>query len=105
MMKSASSGAGGLLATGKTITQHNLESQAIPNRYTPLTIALNFRERSWLWDRIDRRVEQMMDLGLEHEVQDLLRGVFPRSVLLCRPSATRSWPPPSWQGAHPGWSR
>ena len=71
------------LATGKTITQHNLESQAIPNRYTPLTIALNFRERSWLWDRIDRRVEQMMDLGLEHEVQDLLRrGISPECTAM-----------------------
>ena len=71
------------LSTGKTITQHNLESQAIPNRYTPLTIALNFRERSWLWDRIDRRVEQMMDLGLEHEVQDLLRrGISPECTAM-----------------------
>ncbi len=71
------------MSTGKTITQHNLESQAIPNRYTPLTIALNFRERSWLWDRIDRRVEQMMDLGLEHEVQDLLRrGISPECTAM-----------------------
>ena len=43
------------LSTGKTITQHNRESQALPNRYTPLTIALNFTQRPWLWERIDRR--------------------------------------------------
>ena len=66
------------LATGKTITQHDRESRAIPDRYTPLTIALNFRERPWLWERIDRRVDQMMAQGLEGEVRGLLaRGIPP----------------------------
>ena len=60
------------LSTGKTITQHNRESQALPNRYTPLTIALNFTPRPWLWDRIDRRVDEMMARGLEGEVRGLL---------------------------------
>ena len=60
------------LSTGKTITQHNRESQALPNRYTPLTIALNFTQRPWLWERIDRRVDEMMARGLEGEVRGLL---------------------------------
>ena len=64
------------LATGKTISQHNRESQALPPRYTPLTIVLNFRERPALWRRIDHRVDEMMDRGLEREVRALLnRGV------------------------------
>ena len=37
------------LSTGKTITRHDAESRALPRRYTPLTIALNFAERPWLW--------------------------------------------------------
>ena len=66
------------LSTGKTITQHNLDSQTVPDRYTPLTIALNFRERPWLWARIDRRVDEMMAQGLEGEVRQLLaEGVPP----------------------------
>ncbi len=60
------------LATGKTITQHDRDSRALPNRYTPLTIALNFGERPWLWGRIDRRVDHMMAQGLEGEVRGLL---------------------------------
>ena len=60
------------LATGKTITQHDRDSRALPNRYTPLTIALNFGERPWLWERIDRRVDRMMAQGLEGEVRGLL---------------------------------
>ena len=65
------------LSTGKTITQHDRESQALPNRYAPLTIALNFQERSWLWERIDRRVDEMMARGLEDEVRQLLADGVP----------------------------
>lgn len=62
------------LTTGKTITQHNLESQAIPPRYHPLTIGLDFEQRPNLWNRIDQRVDVMMEQGLEQEVQRLLDG-------------------------------
>ena len=65
------------LSTGKTITQHNEETKAIPNRYTPLTIALNFKERPHLWERIDRRVDIMMKQGLEGEVRQLLADGVP----------------------------
>ena len=64
-------------STGKTITQHDRESRDIPNRYVPLTIALNFRERPWLWERIDRRVEEMLARGLEGEVRQLLADGVP----------------------------
>ncbi len=66
------------LSTGKTITQHDRESQALPKRYRPLTIALNFRERPWLWERIDRRVDEMMARGLEGEVRRLLAQGVPQ---------------------------
>ena len=62
--------------TGKTITQHNLETQAIPPRYDALTIGLAFQEREDMWKRIDRRVDEMMSAGLVEEVRALLaRGV------------------------------
>lgn len=65
------------LATGKPISQHDRESRTLPDRYTPLTIALNFQERPWLWERIDRRVDEMMDRGLEREVRGLLASGVP----------------------------
>ena len=65
------------LSTGRTITQHNEETRAIPARYTPLTIALNFADRAHLWRRIDRRVDEMMANGLEEEVRALLQSGVP----------------------------
>ena len=67
------------LSTGKTITQFDSESRALPDRYAPLAIALNFRERPWLWARIDRRVDGMMARGLEGEVRGLLAAGVPQS--------------------------
>ena len=58
-------------STGKTITQHNLETLAIPPRYDALTLALAFERREDMWSRIARRVDQMMDQGLVAEVQGL----------------------------------
>ncbi len=66
------------LSTGETISQHDRDSRALPNRYTPLTIALNFQERPRLWERIDRRVDEMMARGLEGEVEALLAAGVPR---------------------------
>ena len=64
--------------TGKTITQHNKETQAIPPRYEACTIGLNFQDRGDMWKRIDRRVDEMMEQGLVEEVRALLgRGVPP----------------------------
>ena len=64
-------------STGKTITQHNLETRAIPPRYDALTLALAFERREDMWSRIDRRVDQMMDQGLVAEVQGLLDSGVP----------------------------
>ena len=64
-------------STGKTITQHNLETQDIPPRYDALTLALAFERREDMWSRIDRRVDQMMDQGLVAEVQRLLDSGVP----------------------------
>jgi len=63
-------------STGKTITQHNLETQNIPPRYEAVTLALAFERREDMWARIDRRVDEMMEMGLVDEVRGLLdRGI------------------------------
>ena len=63
--------------TGRTITEHNRATQAIPPRYDALTIGLNFADRTDLWRRIDQRVDEMMEAGLEREVRELLISGVP----------------------------
>ena len=71
------------LETGKTITQHNLETQAVPAKYHPLWIGLDFTDRADLYRRIDRRVDLMMEGGLLDEIQRLLsEGVPPTATSL-----------------------
>ena len=64
--------------TGKTITQHDEESKLQPPRYESVSIGLSFVDRADMWERIDRRVDEMMAAGLVEEVRSLLeRGVPP----------------------------
>ena len=65
------------LTTGKTITQHNAETQAIPPRYDALTLNLSYENREDMWGRIDRRVDVMMEQGLVEEVRALLSSGVP----------------------------
>ena len=65
------------LETGKTITQHNRETQAVPPTYTPLWLGLDFTDRAELYARIDRRVDLMMAGGLIEEIQSLLHNGTP----------------------------
>ena len=65
------------LETGKTITQHNLETKSIPPKYRPLWIGLNFEDRQDLYDRIDLRVDLMVKDGLFEEVERLLARELP----------------------------
>ena len=58
--------------TGETITAHNLKTQAIPPRYHPLWIGLDFADRAELYRRIDLRVSIMLQQGLVQEIRELL---------------------------------
>jgi len=60
------------LETGQTITEHNRRTQAIPPKYTPVWFALEDESRQALYDRIDRRVDVMLQQGLIKEIEDLL---------------------------------
>ena len=66
--------------TGKTITAHNAETQAVPPRYDALYIGLRFADRKDMWALIDRRVDAMVDDGLLEEVQSLLGSGLPRNA-------------------------
>ncbi len=65
------------LTTGKTITAHNRETQALPPRYDALTLTLDFERREDMWERVDRRVDRMMAAGLAEEVRSLLDSGIP----------------------------
>ena len=64
------------LETGMTITEHNRKTQEIPPKYHPIRFALTDRQRQTLYDRIDRRMDAMVEAGLMEEIQGLLaRGI------------------------------
>ena len=65
------------LETGETITEHNRRTQAIPPRYNPFWIGLDFAERSELYRRIDLRVDIMLQQGLVEEIKALLASGIP----------------------------
>ena len=68
------------LETGKTITQHNLETQAVPPKYDPLWIGLDFTDRAELYARIDKRVDLMVRDGLLPEIERLLAEGVPANA-------------------------
>ncbi len=63
--------------TGETITAHNLRTQAIPPKYVPIYLGLDFADRAQLYRRIDLRVEQMIQQGLLEEIRGLLAAGIP----------------------------
>ena len=65
------------LETGITITEHNRRTQAIPPRYSPLWLGLDFADRAELYRRIDLRVDLMLQQGLVEEIKELLSSGIP----------------------------
>ena len=63
--------------TGETITLHNARTQAIPPRYAPIWLGLDFENRQDLYDRIDLRVDIMLQQGLLEEIRQLLDSGIP----------------------------
>ena len=65
------------LETGETITAHNRRTQALPPRFRPLWLGLDFTDRGELYRRIDLRVEEMLRQGLLEEIRELLASGIP----------------------------
>ena len=59
--------------TGVTITEQTARSHAVPSPYTPFLLVLDFHDRQVLYDRINRRVDSMLENGLLEEAQMVLR--------------------------------
>ena len=66
--------------TGETITAHNLKTQAIPPRFDPLWLGLDFEDRKDLYWRVDKRVDIMLEQGLVEEIRALLASGIPEKA-------------------------
>ncbi|MEG1778585.1 MAG: tRNA (adenosine(37)-N6)-dimethylallyltransferase MiaA [Oscillospiraceae bacterium] len=62
--------------TGKTMYQTQLESRTQPSPYNACLIGINFRDRQKLYDRVNLRVDIMLEKGLIEEAKQLLRLGF-----------------------------
>ncbi len=58
--------------TGKTLAQWNAESRLEPPKHESLIIGLRFEDRERLYERINLRVDMMMEAGLLDEVGRLV---------------------------------
>lgn len=67
-------------ATGMTITSFQKLSKLQPKKFDSLTIVLEYRDREKLYERINKRVDVMMEEGLLDEAKALLE----RGLLDCR---------------------
>ncbi len=64
--------------TGETITAHNARTQSLPPRYSPLWLGLDYEPRALLYDRVNRRVGLMLEMGLLEEIRTLLNSGIPK---------------------------
>lgn len=58
--------------TGITITEQNEKSKLVKSPYSPVKIGLNFKDRAKLYERINKRVDLMLENGLVSEAKDIL---------------------------------
>ncbi len=59
-------------STGKTLTYQRNKSRMEPSVYDPCVIGLNFRDRQKLYNRINLRVDRMMENGLLEEAERVI---------------------------------
>lgn len=66
--------------TKKTISQHEEESRKNPSKYNYIVFGLTM-DRESLYDRINRRVDLMLEKGLVEEVKKLLEMGYDKSTI------------------------
>lgn len=59
--------------TGRTITEQTALSLSVPSLYEPCLFVLDFHDRQKLYDRINHRVDVMLENGLLNEAERILR--------------------------------
>lgn len=56
--------------TGKTMSELEAESKSVPSPYKPIFIGISFRNRDKLYERINNRVDIMLENGLLEEARE-----------------------------------
>lgn len=56
--------------TGKTKTEQEAQSRTVPSPYNLMVIGLDARDRNFLYERINRRVDLMLEEGLLQEAKE-----------------------------------
>lgn len=67
--------------TGITMTQQIERSRLEPSPYDACIIGLNFEDRQVLYDRINRRVDEMLQAGLVEEAKQVLSQTYSKTAL------------------------
>lgn len=66
--------------SGRTKSELDRESKSFESEYSALQIGLKYDDREILYDRINRRVDKMMQAGLLDETRELLEaGIFEKN--------------------------
>ena len=68
--------------TGKTMTEQKILSREEESPYDVLYIGINYRDRNVLYDRINRRVDIMLENGLLEEAKDFYN--IPQDKTACK---------------------
>jgi len=69
--------------TGETITTHDARSKTRPSKFAAHTFVLQYADRADLYERINRRVDEMLEAGLLDEIRGLLaRGIPPTATAM-----------------------
>ena len=67
--------------TGITMTEQIKNSKNLPSPYDAKLIGLNFSNRSDLYTRINNRVNKMVEKGLVHEAEEILKMPYSRTSM------------------------
>lgn len=61
-------------STGNTMSYQVENSKKTPSRYVPIYIGLNAKNRDFLYERINTRVDKMLESGLIAEAEDFVKN-------------------------------
>ena len=67
-------------STGKTKTMQNEQSKLVPSPYKLTAICLDARNRQYIYDRINRRVDIMLECGLLKEAENFYNSPLGRTA-------------------------
>ncbi len=68
--------------TGTSITEQIKASRLVPSPYRAVKIGLNYRDRQKLYDRINRRVDIMLEQGLPEEAREVLSSPLSQTAVM-----------------------